>query len=162
MIRSIFPCTSFQTLTSICYIDNMAGVLVKSSPWLGWPLWNICVTYDHGYVPLVVNTSRSFPHARLITGFVTKLTRRVSLVEQEQLFLPEHLSSLPVFSVVRVTRSFIFCVCFVDRCLYLLSCFFWPLCCLFFFDVRILIIPLVSSNSSCKRQKLLTLYHAYW
>ena len=26
--------------------------------------------------------------------------------------------------------------------------FFWPLCCLFFFDLRILITPLVSSNSS--------------
>ena len=28
------------------------------------------------------------------------------------------------------------------------ACFFWPLCCLFFFDIRILITPLVSSNSS--------------
>jgi hypothetical protein len=26
--------------------------------------------------------------------------------------------------------------------------FFWPLCCLFFFDIRFLIAPLVSSNSS--------------
>jgi hypothetical protein len=26
--------------------------------------------------------------------------------------------------------------------------FFWPLCCLFFLDIRILINPLVSSNSS--------------
>ena len=26
--------------------------------------------------------------------------------------------------------------------------FFWSLCCLFFFDIRILITPLVSSNSS--------------
>jgi hypothetical protein len=30
----------------------------------------------------------------------------------------------------------------------LLYFFFWPLCCLFFFDIRILIAPLVSSNSS--------------
>jgi hypothetical protein len=47
-----------------------------------WPLWNICVTNDHGYVPLV-NTSRSFPHSWLITRFVTRstrLTRRVPLV----------------------------------------------------------------------------------
>ena len=34
-------------------------------------------------------------------------------------------------------------VCFVDR-----SLSFWPLCCLFFFNGRILITPLVSSNSS--------------
>ena len=50
-------------------------------PRLGWPLWNICVTNDHRYVPFVVNTSRSFPRSWLITGFVTRLTRRVSLVE---------------------------------------------------------------------------------
>ena len=87
-------------------------------PWLCWPLWNICVTNDHGYVPLVVNTSRSFPHSRLITGFVTRLTRRVPLVEQELLTLPEHLSSPPVFSGVRVTR------CFVDRCLSFCTCSF--------------------------------------
>jgi len=31
-----------------------------------------------------------------------------------------------------------------------LYCFFWPLRCLFFFDIRILIAPLVSSNSSLK------------
>ena len=33
----------------------------------------------------------------------------------------------------------------------LLYFFFWPLCCLFFFDIRILIALLVSSNSSCLR-----------
>jgi hypothetical protein len=38
-------------------------------------------------------------------------------VEQELLTLPEHLSSPLVFSGVRVTRSLVLCVCFVDRCL---------------------------------------------
>jgi len=78
---------------------------------------SFCVTNDHGYVPLVVNTSRSFLHSRLIIGFVTRLTRRVPLVEQELLTLPEHLSSPPVFSGVRVTRSLVLYVCFVDPCL---------------------------------------------
>ena len=55
------------------------------------------------YVPLVINTSRSFPHSPLITGFVTRLARWLPLVEQELLTLPEHLSSPPVFSGVRVT-----------------------------------------------------------
>jgi hypothetical protein len=32
---------------------------------------------------------------------------------------------------------------------WILSFFFWSLFCLFFFDLRILITPLVSSNSSC-------------
>jgi hypothetical protein len=35
----------------------------------------------------------------------------------------------------------------------LLYFFFWPLFCLFFFDIRILITPLVSSNSSWRWQK---------
>ena len=41
----------------------------------------------------------------------------VKTVEQELLILPEHLSSPSVFSGVRVTRSLVLCVCFVDRCL---------------------------------------------
>jgi hypothetical protein len=40
-------------------------------------------------------------------------------------------------------------MCMFCRSLFvLLSFFFWPLCCLFFFDIRILITPLVSSSSS--------------
>jgi hypothetical protein len=41
----------------------------------------------------------------------------VKTVGQELLILPEHLSSPSVFSGVRVTRSLVLCVCFVDRCL---------------------------------------------
>ena len=47
----------------------------------------------------------------------------------------------PVLSGVRVARSVVLGVCFVDRCL---SFFFWPLCCLFFFNWWILITYLVS------------------
>ena len=39
------------------------------------------------------------------------------LVEQELLALPEHVSSPPVFSGIRVTRSLVLSVCFVDSCL---------------------------------------------
>jgi hypothetical protein len=95
---------------------------VATMIWLTW--WNICVANDHGYVPLVVNTSRSFPHSWLIIGFVTRLTRRVSLVEQELPTLPEHLSSSTVFSGVRVTRSLVLCVCFVGRCLFFCTFYF--------------------------------------
>jgi hypothetical protein len=63
------------------------------------------------------NTSRPVPHSWLITGFVTRLTWWVSLVEQELLTLPEHLSTPPIFSGVRVTRSLVLYICFVDRCL---------------------------------------------
>ena len=50
----------------------------------------VCVTNDHGYVPFIVSTSRSFPHSCLVTGFVTRLTRGVPLVKQELRTLPEH------------------------------------------------------------------------
>ena len=116
---------------SVIFVDVFLGEIIQ-------------LKNDHGYVPLVINTFRSFPHSWLISGFVTKLTRRVPLVGQELLTLPEHLSSPPIFSEVRVTQSLVLCVCFVDRCL---SFFFWPLCCLLF-DIRIMITPLVSSNSS--------------
>jgi hypothetical protein len=53
---------------------------------------NICVTNVHGYIPLVANTSRFFPHSWLITWFVTRLTRQELLVEQELLTLLELLS----------------------------------------------------------------------
>ena len=40
-------------------------------------------------------------------------------------------------------------ICMFCRSLFvLLYFFFWPLYCLFFFDIRMLIVPLVSSNSS--------------
>ena len=61
-------------------------------------------------------------------------------MEQELLTLPEHMSLPPVFSGVRVTRSLVLYVCFVDRCL---SFFIWPLWCLFIVDLRILITLLV-------------------
>jgi len=69
------------------------------------------------------------------------------LLEQELLTLPGLLSPSPVCSGVRVTRSLVLCVCF--RSLFvLLSFFFLPLCCLSVFDLRILITPLISLNSS--------------
>jgi hypothetical protein len=105
------------TLVPFGKVEVITSKMLRSPPWLGWPLWNICVTNDHGYVPLVVNTPRSCPHSRLITGFVTRLTRRVPLVKQELPTLPGHLSSPLVFSGVRVTRSLVLYVCFVDRCL---------------------------------------------
>jgi hypothetical protein len=48
------------------------------------------------------------------------------------------------------TQSLVSCVAFVDR-----PFFFWPLCCLSFFDLRILITSLVSSNSSLLNSFLL-------
>jgi len=147
---------SFMTYRRLFNMYNTTGYMYyKSSSFSIFRHVGLCIVcvrfralntnwYFHGYVPPVVNTSRSFPHSWLIIRFVTRLTRWVPLVEQELLTIPEHLSSPPLFSGVRVTRALVLCVCFVDRCL---SFFFWPLCCLFF-DLRILISPLVSTNSS--------------
>ena len=55
----------------------------------------------------------------------------------------EHIS---IFSRVRVTRSQVLCVVFCRSLLVLFSFIFWPLCCLSFFNLRHLIIPLVFSN----------------
>ena len=61
---------------------------------------------------------------RLITGFLTRVTRRVQLVGQELFTLPEHLNSPPVISGIRATRALVLQVCYVDHRLY-----FWLLCC---------------------------------
>jgi hypothetical protein len=103
--------------------------------------WHICST--------CLNASQSFPHSWLITGFVTRLTRRVSLVEQELITLPEHLSSPPDFSGVRDTRSLVLYhyLYFVDRCLSFCTFSFGHcvVCSYSIYGFR----PLVSSNSSC-------------
>ena len=53
----------------------------------------------------------------MLKTYLTRLTRRVSLVERELITLPEHLSSPPIFRGVRVTQSLFVYVCFVDPCL---------------------------------------------
>jgi hypothetical protein len=67
-------------------------------------------------------------------------------VEQEVRTLPDHMSSPPVFSGVCVTRSLVFWVMFCRSLFVLLTFFFRPLYCLYF-DLRLLITLLVSSNS---------------
>ena len=57
----------------------------------------------------------------------------------------------------RLSLSLAFCVLFCRSLFFvLLYFFFWPLCCLFFFDIRILITPLVSSNISYKKRAVRT------
>ena len=95
---------------------------------------HLIITSDHGYVPLVVSTYRSFPHSWLITGFVIRVTRQVSLV-------------------VHVAQSLVFCVVF---CYYYLSLYLFLLTILHCLD---LVSPWVFSNffkttrPGCKMQK---------
>ena len=64
---------------------------------------------------------------------------RVSQVEQELATLPEHLSSRRFFSGVRFVRSLIFCAILCRSLNVVLFVYFWPLYCLSFFDLRLLI-----------------------
>ena len=67
------------------------------------------------------------------------MRRRVPLVEQELPSRPEHLCSHPGFNDVRVTRSLVCKSLFV-----LLYYVFWPLCCLFFCLLAIVLYVLLS------------------
>ena len=88
--------------------------------------------------------------------FATRLTRRVSLVEPELPTLSEHLGLPQVFDPCYSIFSFI---CMFCRSLFVLFYYFIrPLCCLILFDIRILITPLVFSNSSscnCDKHNIL-------
>jgi hypothetical protein len=53
-------------------VKMKSSLFVHHHDWLGWPLWNICVTNDHGNVPPIVNTSQAFPHSWLIIWSVTR------------------------------------------------------------------------------------------
>ena len=96
-------------------------------------------------IRIIISKFKDTP--RLLFNIMTSTTSdpsnmRMPLEEQELTTLPEHMSSPPVFSGFMLyfcTRSLVLCVCFVDRCL---SFFFWPLCCLFFVDLWILITSL--------------------
>jgi hypothetical protein len=79
--------------------------------WGNYFYWHICIIFiTRGiYTTALVNCT--------CTGFVTRLTRRVSLVEQKLVILPEHLD----FSGVRVARSLVFCVVFCRSLFVLLS-----------------------------------------
>ena len=76
---------------------------------------------------------------------VLSLPRRVHLVEQVLVTLPEYLISPVVFSRVQLAQSS-FCVVCCRSLFVLLSFFFWSLHCLSFFDLQLLITHLVSSN----------------
>jgi hypothetical protein len=57
---------------------------------------------------------------------------------------------------VRVAQSLVFCIVFCKSLFVLLSFFFWPLYCLSFFYLQLLITSLVSWNFSCYTSILFT------
>ena len=100
------------------------------------------------WVFLLIKLFKNTSGHDILTLFLFITYHRVSLVWQELLTIFKHLRSSPIFSGVRVTWSLVF-YAMSCRSLFVMSSFiFWSLCCFSFFDLRILITPLVSSNPS--------------
>jgi hypothetical protein len=82
---------------------------------------------DNGLIPWLCLSwlgIRMFPKTGIILNARWNVTRMswktgtvVTLVKQELLTLPKHLSSTPVFSGVCVTRSLALSVCVINHCL---------------------------------------------
>ena len=106
-----------STLTVMYYITHRENRLIKETELVCVSVTYIQAQREHEVLKAGIWSSLSFPHSWLTTGFVTRLTRRMPLVKQELLTLSEHLSSPPVFSGVRVTRSLVLRVYFIYRCL---------------------------------------------
>ena len=109
-------------------------------------LWNIRVTNDHGYIP-----RKHFP---ILSSFTTyyRVCNQINTTGAISGAVTAYPSGAPGFTPGFQWGScysiFSFICMFCRSLFVLLYCFFWPLCCMFFFDIRILIAPLVSSNSS--------------
>jgi hypothetical protein len=128
----------------ICLVQVITLKMLLS-PWFRQTIQNICITNDSRYFPILVSITWSFLHSWLITGFVTRVARRVPLVVHELLTFPENMGSSPVCSWIRVARSLVFCVVNWWSSFVLLSFYLWALC-FRSLDLRILITPLFSSN----------------
>ena len=97
-------------------------------PWFNWNIFESRIRHHNPspkshFIKLdfrVAQVNAYYIGTKRETRFVTKLTRRVSLVEQELPTLLEHLSSPPVFSGVRVTRSLVLYVLCIVVCPFVL------------------------------------------
>ena len=114
------------------------AVCMISTYWRKWnqhqcliSIWKECLLLT------VFGFHISFCHMKVQHNYITRVAQRVPLVKQERLTLLEHLSC----NEVRVDRSLILYVMFC-RSLFVLF-FFWLLCCLSVFDLRLLITSLV-------------------
>ena len=136
----IFTCVSQPLFIYFCCCYHHDFVYVYYSFWS-------CLVYpdcdNHiGSLVVSVNTFWYCHHSWLVTGFVTRVTREVALLEQELSILPEHMSSPPAFSGIRVSRSLVLCAMFC-RSLFVLFLLAIVL------SVLLRFTSFESSNSSC-------------
>ena len=125
-IEDCFSCVCFAQYCSVLHIVvcsyvffSFWGLVCSSlSDGLCLPFW-----YHHFNVTLLRLDFKCVIYflflclLRFLLKHITRLTRRVSLVEKGLLILSGHLRSSPVLSGVRFTRSLVLCVCFVNGCL---------------------------------------------
>ena len=115
--------TSSQPAFTACYAYHILILLCI--------VYFMVATNEHGYVPFVAIKIRPFPHSWVITG-VTNV---------------EHAYPSGAFEFTPVLVGFVSLVVFSFLCnalqtlFVLLSIFIWLLCCLSFFDLRLLITP---------------------
>jgi hypothetical protein len=115
--------------------SSLENVMVAIKTWLTDTEYIFVIN-----VPFILIVIESFPHSYYITGYVTRGTRKMPLVKQELLTLPEHLRS-PQFVVWFVLLNLEFSVyCFVDHCLS-----FWSLYCLSFGHCIVCLLVIVLS-----------------
>ena len=80
------------------------------------------------------------------SGFATRITRRMPLVDQKLLTVPEQLRSSPVFCRIPVAQYLIVCVVFVDPHFYFCPISFGHyIVCYSSIDLRLLVTSLVYS-----------------
>jgi hypothetical protein len=121
--------------------------------WCSRRVSSSCSTSGTRHVNLVTNPVISREWGKDREVFTTSGTylwslRSVELVGQELLTLQSTRAHLSFFSVVPVAQSLVICV---EFCWLLFVLLFWALYCLSFFDLQILINPLVSSNQLSTR-----------
>jgi hypothetical protein len=97
-------------------------------------------------IQLISNTLFMYIRMYSISGMLTTATRRVPLADKDFPNVPKRLNSPPPpFFLSDSCYSIFSFMCMFCRSLFvLLYFFFWPLYCLFFFDKRILITPVLS------------------
>ena len=179
MCHSVFLWTNLSTWDVICniYIGdslNPIDTLCRLQGWIQaraplklekmWFFWRKIVIFHTKYP----NNFRAFLSLLTVTQLALSSKCCVLCLVRNQ--------QIPIFLVVwfdfrstwvhpRLSVGFVlldlYCICMFCRSLFvLLYFFFWPLCCLFFFDIRILITTLVSSNSSWPKIKS-TIFHTW-
>ena len=100
----------------------LVGCLPSLNTWVHPRLLVGCLPSLNTWVPPVTSGLLTLPEhlsSSPVTSGLLTLPEHLSSspVISGLLTLPEHLSSSPVISGVRVTRSLVLCVCFVDHCL---------------------------------------------